>query len=109
MSTEFYSACAINKYFIFKDSSCQFNSLIKISEPMKLQTNDFSAELEMNQEYLNRNITIDLSIPAINNEFYLCAFSFGNVFDSRKINYTTCGEESLTLDPPDFKIERNFT
>jgi hypothetical protein len=57
---------------------------------MRLQEEDL---ININVPYLNRDIKIDLSVPRVKQEFYLCAFSYGNVFSSRRIVYTICGEE----------------
>jgi hypothetical protein len=57
---------------------------------MRLQEEDLT---NINVPYLNRDIKIDLSVTKVNQEFYLCAFSYGNVYSSRKIVYTICGEE----------------
>jgi hypothetical protein len=40
--------------------------------------------------------------------FYLCALSIGHIISFRKISYTICGSEVLSLNPANFAIEKSL-
>jgi hypothetical protein len=45
-----------------------------------------------------------VEVSSDDSEFYLCAYTIGEIKKSIKINYRVCGSEVISVDNPAFKI-----